>query len=218
MSFANFALTADQKKALTIASVEIYPVETNFDKGVVELPKAPPTGTPLDEIAIIIDGMLAIGKKIWPIIEAGRPVINNKLAPAISIVPHLSNDAGVLYEMADWSTPKALSLRVSYKNLFGSEVVGFTYTVMFQYNGSHKGNGKYVTSLKVLASSIYTAWGFDFDANSELVSISNVGSNENPVASGIVAVNFAVKGKLNESRNASSIYVDGLGRMQVVSQ
>jgi hypothetical protein len=219
-------LTEAQKKSLTIGSVEIQPVETDlnlldeenvFDKGVVELPKVPTN--PLDEISIIIDGLLAIGKKVWPIIEAGKPVINNKLAPAVSILPTLKNPStGVLYEMANWSVPKAQSFRVSFKNLFKSEVVGFTYTVLFQYNGSYQGVGKYVTTLKVLASNIYVAWGFDFDANSELIGIANVGTSEEPVASGIIGVNYSVKGILNESRSAESVYVDGLGRMQVVKQ
>lgn len=215
MSFAN--LTVDQEKALTIASVEVYPVANPFEeKGVVELPKAPTN--PIDEISIIIDGLLAIGKKIWPIIEAGRPVINNKLAPAVSILPHLLQEGGVLYEMEGWSIPKSISMRVSYKNMFGMEVVGFTYTVFFQYNGSLKGVGKYVTSLKVLASNIYTAWGFNFDASSELVGISNVGTANEPVASGIVSISYSVKGKLNETRNADSVYVDGNGNIQVIGK
>lgn len=213
-------LSNDEIKRLTIDHVEVTPVNTEafmLDRVYVELPKAPTN--PIDEISIILDGLIAIGKKIWPIIEAGRPVINNKLAPAVSIIPQLEKPTtGVLYEMENWSVPKAQSFRVSYKNMLGMEVVGFTYTVMFQYNGAYKGNGKYVTSFKVLASNIYCAWGFDFDASSELISIANVGTSMDPVASGIVGINYAIKGKLNEQRNASSVYVDGLGRMQVVSQ
>ncbi len=217
VTFANETLSEFDVQALSIKSVEVYEVPNPFtDKGIVELPKAPTN--PIDEISIMIDGLIAIGKKIWPIIDAGRPVINNKLAPAVSILPALQSDRGVLTEMSGWSVPKAQSYRVSYKNYFGMEVVGFTYTIMFQYNGSLKGVGKYITSLKIMASNIYTAWGFDFDANSELVGISNVGTDENPVASGIIAVSYAVRGKLNEVRNADSLYVDGYGRLQVLNQ
>jgi hypothetical protein len=215
--FANETLNDFDVQALSIKSVEVREVPNPFtDKGIVELPKAPTN--PIDEISIMIDGLIAIGKKIWPIIDAGRPVINNKLAPAVSILPALQSERGVLTEMSGWSIPKAQSFRVSYKNYFGMEVVGFTYTIMFQYNGSLKGVGKYITSLKIMASNIYTAWGFDFDANSELIGISNVGTDENPVASGIIGVSYAVRGKLNEARNADSLYVDGYGRLQVLNQ
>ncbi len=181
----------------------------------VELPKAP--ANPIDEIAIIMDGLIAIGKKIWPIIDAGRPVINTKLTPAISILPHLEGENGVLYQMANWSTPKVRSYRVSFKNGFNSEVVGFTYTLYFQYNGDYKAVGKYVANLKVQASDIYTAWGFNFDATNELIGISNVGSSYEPVASGIVQVAYTVKGLINEVRSAQSFYVDGAGNFQVLN-
>lgn len=180
----------------------------------VELPS-----NPIGEISIIIDSLIAIGKKIWPIIDAGRPVINtNKLVPAISILPHLENpSAAVMSQMANWSVPKTRSYRVSFKNGWNSEVVGFTYTIYFQYNGSLKGVGKYVTSLKVQASEVYAAWGFNFDAVSELIGIANVGSDEAPVASGIVQVAYTVKGLINETRSAQSFYVDGAGNIQVLN-
>lgn len=203
--------------ALRIDSVEVYEVETP-EKAVVELPKVP--ANPIDEIAMYVDGLIALGKKIWPIIEAGRPVINtNGLIPSLSVLPQIdgSNDKTPLYDMAGWSIPKAKSYRVSYKNLFRSEVIGFTYTVYFQYNGSYKGNGKYLTSLKVQASEVYAAWGFDFDAVSELISVANVGTDADPVASAIIQISFKAKGKLNESRNAQSFYVDGNGVMQALN-
>jgi len=199
--------------ALKIASMTITDIEPLA--GAVELPKAPTN--PIDEIAIIMDGLIAIGKKIWPIIDAGRPVINTKLTPAVSILPHLEGENGVFYQMANWSTPKVKSYRVSFKNGFNSEVVGFTYTLYFQYNGDYKGVGKYVANLKVQASDIYTAWGFNFDATNELVGISNVGSSNEPVASGIVQVAYTVKGLINEVRSAQSFYVDGAGNFQVLN-
>lgn len=203
--------------ALRIESVSVVelealslPIESR-----VELPTTP--GNPIGEITMIVDGLIALGKKIWPIIDAGRPVINNKLIPAISILPHLDNPAGVMTQMANWSVPVTRSYRVSFKNGFNSEVVGFTYTVYFQYNGNLNGVGKYVTSLKVQASQIYAAWGFNFDAVSELVGIANVGSAADPVASGIIQVAYTVRGLLNESRSAQSFYVDGNGNIQVLN-
>jgi hypothetical protein len=167
----------------------------------------------LNEISIILDGLLGIGKKIWPIIEAGRPVVTTNFVPAISIIPNIDGKNVVLNEMANWSIPKVKSFRVSFQNTFGMNVVAFTYTVIFQYGGTFQDHGKYLTTLKVIPSDIYTSWGFNFDATSELTGISNVGSTIAPVASGVIQVGYKVKGFLNEVSNAQSFYIDGNGNI-----
>ena len=204
--------------ALVISSVEVHQVENPDDKATVELPKVPTN--PIDEVAMYLDGLIAIGKKIWPIIEAGKPVITtNGIIPSVSVLPHIEgqNPKAEMHNMANWSAPKAVSYRVTYKNLFGSEVIAFTYTVYFQFNGSYKGNGKYITSLKVQASQVYAAWGFDFDAASELINVANVGSDENPIASAIIQISYKGTSLVNEVRNAQSFYVDGNGVMQLLN-
>ncbi|MBC7427825.1 MAG: hypothetical protein H7336_04375 [Bacteriovorax sp.] len=206
-------------QALVITSVEVHQVENPVSvlnqKVTVELPSLP--ANPVDEIAMYLDGLIAIGKKIWPIIDAGRPVITTTgLIPALSVLPHIEGDQtkAELHQMANWSAPKAISYRISYKNYFESEVIGFTYTVFFQHSGSYKGVGKYITSLKVQASQIYASWGFNFDATSELINIANVGSTEEPVASAILQISYKARGLVNEVRNAQSFYVDGNGNMK----
>lgn len=210
---ASYAQEIDESQI--IESVEISRVET---QPLIELPAIP--GNPIDEIAMYLDGLLAIGKKIWPIIDAGRPVINTTgIIPSLSILPKIegTDPKTAFYEMANWSAPKAASYRVSYKNKFGSEVIAFTYTVYFQFNGDHNGKGKYITNLKVQASGVYAAWGFNFNAVSELTGIANVGSLENPVASAIIEISYTAKGLINEMRNAQSFYVDGNGEMRILN-
>lgn len=214
VSFANQSIDTELYK---IDSVEVYEVET--PSMVVEPSVC--SDKSLEEIALVLDGLLAIGKKIWPIIDANRPVITTTgLSPAVSIIPEVAPGTAKaeLAQMANWSAPKAVSYRVSYKNIFKMEVVGFTYTIMFQYGGSHKGKGKYITSLKTQASEVSAAWGFNFDAASELISISNVGSDEAPLASGIFQVSYKVRGIVNEMRNAQSFFVDGNGGIQLINQ
>lgn len=212
MLFSNATFAQKLDPEFLITSVEVHQVENLDSQERVELPKVPTN--PVDEIAMYLDGLIAIGKKIWPIIEAGRPVINtNGLGNAISVLPQIEGEVSrsPLHQMANWSAPKAVSFRVSYKNAYGGEVVGFTYTMYFQHDGTYKGKGKYITSLKVQASEVYARWGFNFDAVSELVSVANVGSEENPVASAIIQISYKTRGLLNEMRNAHSIYVDGTG-------
>ncbi|MBC7538617.1 MAG: hypothetical protein H7281_07340 [Bacteriovorax sp.] len=197
--------------ALKITSVSVSEVETLSP--MLELPTV---GNPIGDIITTIDGIIAVGQRIWKIVDAGRPVITTKLAPMISVLPHLEGENPTLNQMASWSAPKVRSYRVSFKNGFGSEVVGFTYTIYFQFNGSLKGTGKYITNLKVQASEIYTSWGFNFDATSELVGIANVGSMDAPVASATMQISYTVKGLVNESRSSQGFYVDGAGNIQVI--
>lgn len=201
--------------ALMLSHVEVTPISTS-DKTAVTLPGI---GGNISEIAMIVDGLLAIGKKIWPIIDANRPVINTTgLVPAISVIPQFDKDARnvELHQMAGWSMPKVASYRISYKNLYGGELLGFTYTIFFQHNGSHNGNGKYLTSLKVQASEVSAAWSINFDAVSELINVANVGSSMDPVASAIIQVSYKVRGLFNEMRNAQSFYVDGNGQIKLL--
>jgi hypothetical protein len=197
--------------------VAIRKVSLN-EKTTVTLPSAPGGGG-LGEVAMILDGLLAIGKKVWPIIDANRPVINTTgLAAAISVLPQFDQNAKnvELHQMANWSVPRAVSYRVSYKNLYGMEMVGFTYTVYFQYNGSLKGNGKYIAGLAVQASEVAAAWSTNFDATSELVQIANVGTSMDPVASATIRISYKVRGLLNEMRNAQTFYVDGRGQIKLL--
>ena len=219
-SFSSFADSSNRNiisdPALELKSVEVIEVESFLDN--VELPTDPTdSANPIGEISMIVDGLFSIGKKIWSVVDAGRPVISNKLAPAVSVLPHLEGENGVLNLMENWSIPKVKSYRVAFKNSFGSEVVTFVYTVLYQYGGDLDGVGKYITGLKVQASQIHAAWGFNFDATSELVSIANVGSKKAPVASAVVQIAYAVKGLINESRVAQSFYIDGNGNFQVLN-
>lgn len=198
-----------------IAGVEITRIA---NQPLVELPAIP--ANPVDEVAMYVDGLIAIGKKIWTIIDAGRPVINTAgIVPSLSVLPRIegAEPQAAFYEMANWSAPKAASYRVSYKNYFGKEVVGFNFTVYFQYAGDYNGSGKYITNLKVQASDVYAAWGFDFTATSELTGVANVGSKENPIASAIIEISYKVRGKINGLENGLVLYVDGNGEMRRLS-
>ena len=197
-----------------ITSVEITKVEVEPTSDFMST-----LGGPIGEVTMIIDGLIAIGTKLWPIIDAGRPVIDTSgMAPSISVLPEFKNadPKREFYEMANWSLPRAQSFRVSYKNKFKSEVVGFTYTVYFQFNGNYNSKGKYITNLKIQASNADALWGFKLNASSELIGIANVGTINNPVASAIIQISYTAKSVVNEVRSSQSFYVDGLGKMKML--
>ncbi len=212
---ADFSYVNVQKNdpAFNISSYTISEIETPVTLyPMIELPAV---GNPIGDIITSIDSIIAIGQRIWKIVDAGRPVITTKIAPMISVLPHLEGENPTLNQMATWSAPKVKSFRVSFKNGYNSEVVGFTYTIYFQFNGSYKNTGKYITNLKVQASEINVAWGFNFDATSELIGIANVGTMDSPIASATMQISYIVKGLLNESRHTQGFYVDGSGNLQI---
>ncbi|MGZ3789398.1 MAG: hypothetical protein ACXVLQ_12795 [Bacteriovorax sp.] len=214
-SFAGQKLQTNELKnreALTITGVKVREIET-----AEKFAPTAPFLNPIGDVIMVIDNLLALGQKIWPIIEQGRPVVTTKMAPAVSIIPNIDGTNVVLNQMANWSLPRYVSYRMSFTNAFGGEVVGFTYTIFFQYNGNYNNKGRYVTNLKVQASDINASWGSDFDASSELIGISNVGTMENPLASGIIQVSYVAKGVFNQHAGATSFYVDGAGNISPIN-
>lgn len=197
---------------LTITSTSITEIDS-FTPVPLELPTS---DNAIGDIITSIDGMIAVGQKIWKIVEAGRPVVTTKFSPGVSVLPQTQGENPTLNQMSNWSAPVFRTYRVSFKNNASDEVVGFNYTIYFQANGSYRGQGKYIANLKVDASEIYAAWLFNVDATSELVGVANIGTDTAPVASAIMQLSYAVKGPFNEIRKVKKFYVDGVGNIQTI--
>jgi len=169
----------------------------------------------IKDIVMIVDSIIAIGKKVWPIIEAGKPVVNINMGQGISVIPFKGKDEvdAVFFEMERWSAPKAKSYTVSYKNGFGSSVISFTYTVMFQYGGSYEGKGQYLAGINVVAQDVQVSWGFDFDAKSELIQISNHGTKEDRLAGATFKIKYTAQSFMRTIKNEDSFHVMGNGQL-----
>ncbi len=158
--------------------------------------------------------LIAFGKEIWKIVEAGRPVSSSSSMQTITVLPKDEDGQAVSpLDMENWNLPTAKSFRVEYKNGFGMLVVGFTYTVLYQWGGSFNGKGKYLTGVNVMADDISVAWGFDFSATSKLVSITNTGSRANPVAAATFNISYRVKSVIKDQTSSETFYVTGSGRI-----
>lgn len=201
----------DFDPSLEIANVEVIKLEVKPTSTTIQLPKVPTN--PVEEVAMYVDGIIAIGKKVWNVIQAGMPVITTSgFSNVISVLPAINNQAThpALSQMANWSAPKSASYQVVYKNYFDQVIASFVYTIIFQYNGSYKGNGKYITGLQVQPSDIYAMYLTDLDVKTELMNVANVGTDENPVASAMIRVSYKVKGRVG----SQGFYVDGLGDLK----
>lgn len=208
----NLANKSDLERYFFIESVQVTEVEPEAPTPLYIFEKS---DKDLGSIIMVVDQLIALGQKIWPIIEAGRPVVTTGFAPAISVLPRTdeSPDYVALYLMDSWSAPKQRSYLVEYKNGFGSAVISFTYNVSFQHDGQLEGVGRYLTGINVSASRIQVKWGFNFNATSSLVNITNRGPRADPIAAATVKIDYQAKSFMSEIQSSEAFHVTGDGEL-----
>lgn len=164
----------------------------------------------LDEIGVIVDKIINIGKKIWGVIEAGRPVVNVKtdVAHALPAGIHCWSD------LENWQAPQSKSWKVTYENQLGGKVVEFVYRVSYIAGGQYKGVGRYVTQATISPAEIYVAWGYTFNVEASVPSVFNVGTQQNPVAGMQMNVKWTVDTAINHHQKDIQFYINGLGEFQ----
>ena len=175
-------------------------------------PSVEPSGA-IDGIIMIIDKLIAIGQKIIPTIKEGKPVVTNNPMASVSVLPRSEAKDPVVHDMGGWSIPVSKHYKISYLNGFGSEVVTFVYSITFQYNGSTNGKGKYLAGIRASARNITISWGFDLDASSQLLQISNVGTQQDVVAGATLEMTYTVKNWTKNITTSESFHVTGDGKL-----
>lgn len=180
--------------------------------GPVTTPTPGPTGI-FDGIIMVVDKLIAIGQKIIPTIEKGKAVVTNNPMAAISVLPRLDTKDPVVHDMGGWSLPVTKHYKISYKNGYNSEVVSFIYSVSYQYGGSHDGKGKYLAGIRASARNINVTWGFDVDASSQLIQISNVGTSDKVIAGATIEMSYTVKNWTRQITSNVSFFVAADGRL-----
>lgn len=204
-----------RNKELTLPIVPPRFPTTPTNSGLVSSGSTPtPTTTGIfDNVIMVVDKLIAIGQKIIPTIEKGKAVVTNNPMTAVSVLPRLDTRDLVVHDMGGWSLPVSKHYKISYKNGFGKEVISFIYSVSFQYGGSHDGVGKYLTGIRASARNIKISWGFDLDASSQLIQISNIGSKEKVVAAAKIEMSYTVKNWTKTESAFVGFFVTGDGRL-----
>lgn len=167
----------------------------------------------LGQIIMSIDKLIALGTKIWEIVKKGKPVTNLSFAKPVSVLPNGETPQTAFSQMTGWSAPTTRKYRVEYTNLLGMNVISFDYTVYFQHSGQYQDKGDYITGLTVRASNVAVSWGFEFNASSELETISNRGSRDNPMAAATIRINYQASSVLRDIQSSESFHVSGNGEI-----
>lgn len=168
----------------------------------------------LGEVLLVTKELVALGKELYKIIEAGKPVVTVESTP-VSVLPRdAKGDAVDAFALTHWSAPKIKKYRVVAKNYLGMRPVSFEFMMIFSYGGKMNDKGFYLTGAQIKPTSVEVSWGYSLDAQFNVQSIINQGSAENPVAGAVLEIDYTIKTIMKESRQSRSFFVNGLGHTQ----
>lgn len=153
------------------------------------------------------DQIVAMGEKIWKVIEANKPVVNIK-TPTISALPR---GLTCWADLEQWQAPKTATYEVKYKNGFGMEVVKFRFRLHYTYGGGRAGKGKYLANVAVMPAELNVIWGYTFNAEVEVGQAVNLGTSDSPVAGLELNMKWQVKTVVKEINSSYHYFVQGDG-------
>lgn len=165
---------------------------------------------PINEFELKLDQVINIGKKIWAIVEKGRPVVNI----SADVATAMPSGAGCWTDLQGWSMPQSQSYVASYKNLYGVEVVKHVYRVSYLAGGSVNGKGKYIGYATVLPVEVNVAWGYTFNSEAKVPTVFNMGTSANPKAGMQVNVSWKVNTVLKSIQATDSYAITGVGELK----
>jgi hypothetical protein len=211
----------DDPKAFTIDEssiriVKLGPAVSPKQIGLPQKPgsKIPPKGDAPgagggEDPLVVIDKIINLGKKIWEIIEANKPVVNIQTQYATATpkgVDHWS-------QLAGWKAPEGTIYGFYAKNAYGATVVDVRYQVLRTCGGNYNGKGKYLTAVTIEPLKVDVMWGYKFNLNVEIPdsSIANAGTAEDPLAAMQPLVKWSIATVLKESNGRSLYYLRGDG-------
>lgn len=142
----------------------------------------------LGAIDVALDQIINIGKKVWSVVAAGKPVMNVKFDFATAFPKGITAAS----ELHGFSDLQYKSYEYTGVNGFGMEVFKVQYTVVYQYGGSFAGKGAYIASATIVPQDVSVVWGYSLGMNVDNVAVSNLGTTKNPVAGMNLMANIKV--------------------------
>lgn len=156
----------------------------------------------------IISQVINFGSKLWKLIEDNKPVVQ---ATSVSANALPAGTEGNWLALENWQNPRGRIYSVTYKNLYGMEVVNFDYRLLFSPGGSYNGQGQYLSNVSVNPQNLSVAWGYNVEADAKVVNVLNTGSKASPVAGIELLVGWKIKTVLKDMRSSTSFFVKGDG-------
>lgn len=165
---------------------------------------------PLNALEMVVDKIINIGKKIWDIVQAGKPVVNIKT----DIATALPLGARCWADLQGWQMPETRVYEVGFKNGFGMEVVKMSYRVMWLPGGTVDGVGQYIGYASMAPVDIKVQWGFSLNANVSIPTVFNMGSKEAPIGGMQMNMGYRVESPITTIDQGQAFFVDGRGQFK----
>ena len=162
----------------------------------------------------VIDNIVNLAEKIFDIIAKNQPVVNIKVNYANAVPFGYSHWT----QMQGWSKPATKKYEFSMQNAYGGNVVKVVYQVHWVHSGNYQGKGKFLTGVTIEPLSVTTAWGYNVDLTAEVpdLTIANVGTSADPIASMQVKLKWKVHTILKDIQQEAIYYVQGDGQMEPI--
>jgi hypothetical protein len=203
------AAASDDAQAFTLDPESVRIVQVAGPQSLAPLPPGPrlPGGINPD---IIVN----IGKIIFGIIEANRPVVDVKQSYAAAVPDGITHWA----QLAGWSAPQTTTYEFTAKNIKGEKAINVRYQVFRTVGGNYQGKGKYLTGVTVEPIAITVSPGFKFylEAAVPPESVANVGTHDDPIAGMVAMLKWKIQTGANETRGSRIYYLQGDGEFREV--
>jgi hypothetical protein len=168
----------------------------------------------LDQAEIIVDQVINTGKKVWAVVEAGKPVVNVRSDVATAL-PATTTGAPLQWtQMENWRRPESKLYGAILKNAYGVEVVRFSYRVLYVAGGSVGGQGRYIGYATIQPAEVNVAWGYNFTVEASAPTVFNMGTKVNPIAGMNLELTYIAKTVLKEMRVTKTYFISGDGQFQ----
>lgn len=214
VSFANTQTDQNQyfqiKKVVVTDVTDQYPVNSESQPGMDENCNTANPADVVDDVNVIVDKIINLGKKLWSLVELGRPVYNVKTYTANALPQGIK----CWSDLSGWNAPQSKVFKISYVNGFDSEVVKYVFRVTSTSGGNYKGVGKYITNATIMTAELEVGWGYTFNAAVEVPSVFNTGTDKSPVAGMQMNVKWSVDTVLNHIEQAETFYISGENKIE----
>jgi len=187
--------------ALGTCQANGYPMEGGIDFNPIAA---------LDAADLVVDKVINIGKKIWEIVQAGKPTLNIRTDVATA----LPQGSRCWLDLQTWQMPEAKMYSASFRNGFGMEVVKLNYRVLWLPGGSVDGVGQYIGYAAMVPADVSVSWGFSLNAQASVPSVFNMGTRAEPVAGMQMAMIYRVESPIKTIEQSQSYFVSGKGEFK----
>jgi len=187
--------------------VKLLEVREEPDMSYVTLKEMPPKD--LAGILVTLDTIVNIATKAWDIVKDNKPVVNLDTKYATAYPQGVTTAS----QLSQWSKPKTYVYGFYAENLYGGVMIDSKHKVIFTYNGSYKGKGKYLTAVTVVPTVANVSWGYRFYMSASVPdsTIANVGTDADPVAAMQLKLTWRMSSSLKVVEGTSVYYIQGDG-------